>query len=405
MTSYYINGKLSLASTPTDYGEGLLVNSLCFNGIVGLQTCKATNTDASTDDAFQYDLPYYYNFNKNSNGASYCVQCCGNSPVRRDTWSFKCLMDGVTAKESNVYANEFRFAKRVTSPVDVSEIVRCPIWRQGCSYASNGTVLACNKNDGRYLAGYVLTLSVREYNQNFQIWRGVDSCTVRTFETNASLSKAGYFYETIILDYNTPIEDVVLDNYRIFFLFLFCLVFVAAGLYLCRKKNCIVCQKKLLFCLTRCFYCRLLGAHADPNLIKVLAEKGAILQGTDQHKTLDFDFHELPLQLPWRGRNKVAPLSVAEVENANGRVAVISQMQHFVATVGNTIAVALQTRQQRTAEEEQELESVATRLIKEVHPAVVLKAICHPLAKNVLDKTRQDLNDMPAIREGSRESL
>jgi hypothetical protein len=200
--SYNINGKVSSSSTAFGYGEGLVVNAKCFNGILGLTTCKATNLDNVA--AFDQYLPYYYNFNSRGS-VPYCVECCGNSPERIDKWQLQCSLDSVSARLTNMYGYEFRFLKRSLGSADVSELVSCPIWRTGCTYASNGTVIACQKNDGKFLSGYTLTLNIREYNSNFQFWRGVDSCTVVTTESNTTLAHNGIFSENIDLVYNNDI--------------------------------------------------------------------------------------------------------------------------------------------------------------------------------------------------------
>lgn len=169
-SSFSLFGKVSTASTVLDYAEGLLVNSKCFNGIAGLTTCKNTNVDDPT--AFSKTMPYYYTFNQANDrlNTPFCAQCCGNSDSRIDEWcgdlpnlyclirvtvatrSFQCRMDSVSAKLANTYGSEFRFLVKTNAADDVSEILRCPIWRTGCTY--NGLVATkCNKNDGKFLTG------------------------------------------------------------------------------------------------------------------------------------------------------------------------------------------------------------------------------------------------------------
>lgn len=371
MTSLDINGKVSKASTPVDYSEGLLVNAKCFDGILGLDTCKATNLDQQ--NAIFDDLPYYYNFNTRGN-QPYCVQCCGNNPNRVDTWALSCTMSPVTAALSNMFGYEFRFTKRELSPSDSSTIIRCPIWRSECSYFSNGTVSFCPTPHQKYLIGYTLTLYVREHDVNFQYWRGVDSCSVTTFESNTSIANQGKFSEEILLVYNNT-NNYTIDDSRLALIALFAVIFVIVGLYFIRKQVCIVCQRKLVICVDRCFTCRILGADTDRELVNMLREKGAILQGTSGSVNLpQVTNRSIKSRI---GISKIVPVTQNDAqEKSDVDGGKISIEKSFIST----IIRRLNFPWWRGSSDEEEQMSAMTYRIKNIDRRVVLKAVGHPNA-------------------------
>ena len=380
-SSLSINGKVSKASTPLDYSEGLLVNAQCFDGILGLTTCEATNLDQP--NAIFDDLPYYYNFNSRGN-QPYCVQCCGNSAERIDTWALSCTMNPVTLTKSNLFGYEFRFTKRAQGPADSSSIISCPIWRSECNYFANGTVSFCPKTHSKYLIGYTLTLLVQEYDVNFEYWRGVESCLVTTYESNTSLPNQGKFTEEILLVYKNDISSYQIDDSRLAFIALILLVFILAGLYFIRRQHCVVCQRKLILCYDRCFTCRILGADTDRELINMLREKGAILQGEHSRSALPslgpvqstFKFNR-----PTRVK-KVVPLPspdpISQIED--GRVddnnfAVKSVLRRFLEKYRKRLEGMWQ--KDVPAEDEDDLSTLTNR-IKKIDRKTVLQAIGHP---------------------------
>lgn len=382
-SSLSINGKVSKASTPLDYSEGLLVNAQCFDGILGLTTCMATNLDQP--NAIFEDLPYYYNFNSRGN-QPYCVQCCGNNAVRVDTWALSCTMNPVTLAQSNVFGYEFRFTRRAQGPEDSSSIIRCPIWRSECNYFPNGTASFCPKIHANYLIGYTLTLNIQEYDVNFEYWRGVESCLVTTYESNTSLPNQGKFTEEILLVYNNDIGSYQVDDSRLAFIALILLVFMLAGLYFIRKQLCVVCQRKLIICSDRCFTCRILGADTDRELIYMLREKGAILQGDNGRLALpalgsatnNFSFHKQHTRI-----KKVVPLPSPEPlprTDNNGDVTADTNhlaVRAFLPRLLQKYRQRLGRVWQREDEEEEEVSTMTYR-IRKINRKVVLQAIGHP---------------------------
>jgi hypothetical protein len=370
-SSFNINGKLSNAASENNGPEELSINAKCFSGINALTTCKNTNTQ--TSEAFNEDLPYYYNFNANSN-APWCLQCCGNSPSRSDKWSFSCVLDSVTAKLTNVYGYEFRFAKRAASPTDVTEIVRCPLKRAGCEYSTNGTLLSCRGNVGTYLQGYELIVKIKEYNVNFQYWRGVDSCSIRTFESNVSLAHNGIFTETIIMDYSSPSTE--LDNPQLAFLGLIVIVLASVILYFGRKQTCIVCQKKLIVCCQRCMVCRILGADTDPDLIRKLALKGAILQGTDKYSPVDVNKDYLQLTMSRSKLNRILPESISGMDHKASDNAYLNVRLTFKNAWGVH-------DKEETPSSKADIHSQTSQLVREIPPEIVLMAINYPVGSTL----------------------
>ena len=104
------------------------------------------------------------------------------------------------------------------------------------------------------------------------------SCKIDAVESNVSLTGADYFYEKIILVHD-PVPPTF-DGFRITVLFVLFVVLIYPLLYYCRSKYCLVCGKKLVFFINRCYICRFVGAEAThPAIIQALEDKGAHLQG------------------------------------------------------------------------------------------------------------------------------
>lgn len=332
--------------------------SFSFSGINALSHCTTTNIN--TPNAYETMLPYYFNYNQN-NGIPFCLQCCGNSPVKIDTWSFDCALNPVTAVETNIYGYEFRFEKKVSGPNDVSQIVSCPIKRSACNYTESGALIACSANDATYLQSYTLTINVAEYDQNFLFWRGVNSCSVETVEVNQSLANSGIFQQTIILRYSAP-YSVSLDGTRWAFLSLFSIVILFALLFLLRKQVCVVCQKRLILCFHRCFICRLVGADVNPELIRMLADKGAILQGRPRR---------------WRSSTvKVAALTTNGVEEGSDHNLFLASLRK--ESDSGSLIDGLKNLFQSPSPA-----VVPLRNIREVPSEVWMQAVGHPLAPNI----------------------
>ena len=104
------------------------------------------------------------------------------------------------------------------------------------------------------------------------------SCYIDSVESNVSLTGTDYFYEKIILVHD-PVPPTF-DGFRISVLFVAFVVLIYPLLYYCRSKYCLVCGKKLVFFINRCYICRFVGAEAThPAIIQALEDKGAHLQG------------------------------------------------------------------------------------------------------------------------------
>lgn len=207
-------------------------------------------------------------------------------------------------------------------------------------------------------------------------WRGVDSCSVQTFESNTTLARAGTFHETIIMDYN-PTEPVQVDDARIFFLFLFSIVFAAAALYCFRRQTCIVCQKRLILCVSRCCVCRAMGARVDPVLIAALADKGRVLQGFDSQSVLGGGMPVFPTR-----KIRVVPIrsSSHSMESAVGPVGPVGPVASARRFVWPRLGLPLYQASARSSDND----SSTAKAAKDVSRAVMLKAIDHPFAQDVL---------------------
>jgi predicted nucleic acid-binding Zn ribbon protein len=102
----------------------------------------------------------------------------------------------------------------------------------------------------------------------------VTACSVIANESTSPLPNIhAEFYENIVVVRTKA--NSVLDATKLFILFLLILLVVYAVLYYFRRRHCIVCQKKLIFNMERCYMCIFVGAYPpDPVLVKALEEKG-----------------------------------------------------------------------------------------------------------------------------------
>ena len=186
-------------------------------------------------------------------------------------------MNDVTAKTSNYYGYELRLAQNKFNG-DTS-YVTCPLRRSACQYDSQGICLGCNRlTDKTYLTGYTVTLQVQQYDANFKYWRGISGCSIKTYESNQPLKANQIFREVFVLEHFPPPTVLNTSNSLLLLCFLvFALYFV---LYFCRRKHCVVCQKKLVCSMNRCYICQYVGAEPpDPALMESLEMKGVMLQG------------------------------------------------------------------------------------------------------------------------------
>jgi hypothetical protein len=106
----------------------------------------------------------------------------------------------------------------------------------------------------------------------------VTACSVIANESTSPLPNIhAEFYENIVVIRTKA--NSVLDPSKLFILFLLILLVVYAVLYYFRRRHCIVCQKKLIFNMERCYMCIFVGAYPpDPVLVKALEEKGEQIQ-------------------------------------------------------------------------------------------------------------------------------
>ena len=166
---------------------------------------------------------------KFSGEGEYCIECCDNSRLEKESdeaWKLKCDISAADSFTSYVtdkniiqkFENgddfEFRFARRntydepiqsprcpkekdlnETSGFDFSDITCCSLERQHDSDAYKRT------NETRnHIYGYKVTIYVTERNQGFRYWRGVSKCHAEALEVshNDSLKWKGQHFQEII---------------------------------------------------------------------------------------------------------------------------------------------------------------------------------------------------------------
>lgn len=260
---------------PKDPRNAQTIYSKCFNGLA-FETCQPKlPTDVIS---YQALLPYYRDL-ASFYGQSYCLACCGTPINYVDTWDLFCDVDEFTRTQANVYGFELRLARNAFE--GDTDFVWCPLRRSACTYKPSGKVITCDRpNDRTYLVGYTVTVKVSQYSSNFRYWRGASSCSIVSEEADAPLNVTQTFRETIIMDHTPARIPDYQDTSKLLFLLLFVCVAVYGTLYACRRNKCVYCQQKLVFSISLCIKCRLVGAEPpDPVLLRVLEEKGRHLQG------------------------------------------------------------------------------------------------------------------------------
>eukprot|EP01038_Epipyxis_sp_PR26KG_P010395 gene10395-13962_t len=259
---------------PIDKTEQNVISSTCFSGI-GFTTCVPNKP--ADDDRYSNELLYLQDLAA-IRGTNYCLQCCGAQPDRIDVWDLICTVDYATVGVTNYFGYELRLATHKTA-TDTGYIT-CPLRRTACKYSSSGKTLSCNRASAdNYLVGYTLTITVQQYDANFQYWRGASYCEIETIEANSSLKVGETFHEKIIMKYS-PKNGTSLDLSKLFLLLLFLLIIIYGLLYCCRNKRCAYCQKKLVLSTELCYICQALGVQLpDPVLIQAMEEKGQKIQG------------------------------------------------------------------------------------------------------------------------------
>ena len=280
----------------------------CFNGL-GFLTCKALNLN---DDPM-HDLQYYQDFNKLL-GTGYCLECCGQGRTI-DVWDLGCTVDVYTAVDSNLYGYNMIFPSFLS--YGSNGFISCPIKRSACKYNSTtGNVVSCDTaNDKMHLHGYILTLEVIQNHDNFNFFNGIKSCSVQTIENNISLKAGDLFYEKIIMIHDD--QNYTLDTSQLILLSILAVLSIYVILYFFRRKHCVVCCKKLIFCCHRCYLCRFYGAAPpDPLLLKALEEKGVYIQGDPPEKIPGAKF--ITKQLRKKVFRKVYPDIESKEEIGNG---------------------------------------------------------------------------------------
>lgn len=240
----------------------------CYSGFQYTH-CKANYPD---DDGVMQNIAYFYlDFTW---GRPYCLQCCGGNPV--DVWDLDCEFDSTP---SNLYGAEIRFWRNLF-PGDKERVV-CPVKRSACIYnETSGAVLECDvRSDATYLVGITVTIDIIVQHGNFETWNTITACNVESHESNVSLIDGDYFKEIYIMNHIRgpymfqPFHAVLLSLLSILSIFFF--------LYYCRSAHCVVCNKKLIFFVQRCYLCRFYGAQLpDPQLMKALEEKSKPMRGS-----------------------------------------------------------------------------------------------------------------------------
>lgn len=271
---YQIYGMFDYYKNPISARSINVIYSRCFTG-VGLLTCVPNQAD--DDYVKNYDMPYVETIPDYA-GSTYCLQCCGTNPTHIDIWDLYCPVDGGTRNQFNLYGYELRMARHRDSKD--TTVITCPLRRSACTYTSTGSTISCNRAaDNTSLAGYTLKLKVKEWDEMFGFWRGVESCEIETIEVKGPLPIGYKFHEKIILDHE-PLKYPTYDYGKILILLVLVVFVVYGSLYCCRRKRCPYCQNKLVLSLNLCMVCRFYGVKPpDPVLLQALESKGETIQG------------------------------------------------------------------------------------------------------------------------------
>jgi hypothetical protein len=121
-------------------------------------------------------------------------------------------------------------------------------------------------------------VNVHQYYKYTDFWKGVDSCSIESEESDTPLASEDIFYEKVIIIHK-PFAPTY-DELRLGVLFLLLLLLIYPTLRYFRTQYCLVCGKKLVFFIDRCPMCRFVGAHpVDPAILAALESKGRHLQG------------------------------------------------------------------------------------------------------------------------------
>ena len=271
---YMVYGLIESYLIPINSRKRNEVYAKCFQGL-SLTTCSPNLPD--DDVVLGYDTLYYRNLDTLI-GQFYCLQCCGTNPFYTDEWDLSCTVDAATVTSTNIYGNELRMARK--SSAGDSEIVRCPLKRSACTYEGDETISCDRSTDNTFLHGYTLTLNVKQYDFNFEFWKGVSSCSFIADERNYSLAIGDTFQEKIIMNYK-PIDTFSSNDIgKISIITISLFTFLYVALYFFRRKRCEYCQQKLVFSPRLCYKCVIVGAQPpDPVLLKALEERGLAMQG------------------------------------------------------------------------------------------------------------------------------
>ena len=192
--SYEILGHLSLKSAPIH----LPSIHTCFGG-VGLSKCIHVPKTWKEDAPDSVNTPFHFNASFEY-GKPYCLECCPNHRTAYEfssTWRMYCDLrggektifpHGVDIHRLNVNEYEFRFARQRSLLDDC--VTTCSLTK-----VSSTSVVA----------GYQLTIDVREYGEGFSYWRGVESCTASLVEKKRfkETDKVKQFWEAITIE-NSP---------------------------------------------------------------------------------------------------------------------------------------------------------------------------------------------------------
>jgi hypothetical protein len=279
-----IYGHFNVYTSVLDETEVDIIYSNCLQGM-GLVTCQPILAD--DDYTLSTELSAYKSI---SYGQFYCLQCCGKTLDYVDNWDLSCTMTTATSAAVNLYGYELRIARNKYS--GDREVIRCPLRRSACTYSSTGETLKCDRtNDQTFLVGYHATITVKQYDLNFQYWNGVTKCEIVATESNFSNAVTGDpFFEKYTLYYE-PLQYTQYDDFKIFIVTIAFFFLVYGLCYFCRKNRCLYCQQKLVFCFKMCYKCRFVCAkEPDPLLIKALEEKGVFLQGKEPESILSFKY-------------------------------------------------------------------------------------------------------------------
>lgn len=152
-----------------------------------------------------------------------------------------------------------------------------------CEIPSNWFFHSGDEDNNFYITGYELELEVEERNDGMfggTYWRAVNKCKATVIEERKNSARFndddGIEFTQYIHLYSKPKTRfwTELNTPGTLIMIFAVLYMLSKSLEYYRRVECIVCYKPMMFCVGRCFWCRLYGAEPpDPTLLRALQNR------------------------------------------------------------------------------------------------------------------------------------